>query len=155
MANEIKTKLGTSTTGTITLASLATSTAGVGRQSTMIDNSTDLFKEINVYMHVTTGTSPTANRAIKLYLIKGDGNATPYRTDEAGASDAGLTVITATLLAGATTTSTSDFTYTLEAVIENPGDEWGVAVVHDTGVNLNSTAGNHFFHWTGQLPEIQ
>jgi hypothetical protein len=27
--------------------------------------------------------------------------------------------------------------------------KWGLFVTHNTGVNLNATAGNHWFHWTG------
>ena len=155
MANEIKQKLGTSSTGTITLASLATSTTNVGRQSTMIDNSTVLAQKVQIYVKVTTGTSPTADKSIKMYLIKGDGNGTAYRTDGAGASDAALTVANAQLIAAAATSSASDTAYYLEATVISPGDEWGIQITHDTAVNLNSTGSNHFFHYTEELPEIQ
>lgn len=152
MPNEIKSKLGSSAGLTITLASLASSTAGVGRQSTLIDNSTNLYKKVHIYGKITTGTSPTANRSIYVYAIKGDGT---IRTDGAGASDAALTVVNAQLIAAMVTDSTSDKAYYFDCVLEDPGSEWGIAVVHDTGVNLNATGGNHDINYVGQLPEVQ
>ena len=41
------------------------------------------------------------------------------------------------------------------AVIENPGPRWGIGIVHDTGVNLDSTGGNHYLYWVGVYPEVQ
>lgn len=155
MANEIKAKQSAAAAMTCTLASLASSSTGVGRQTTIIDNSTNLYQLIHVYAKITTGTSPTADKSIWMYLLKGDGHATAFRTDGAGASDAGITIVSARLLAAAHTSSTSDQAYYLHGVIYNPGPEWGVAIVHDTGVNLNSTAGNHFIHYVGENPEVQ
>lgn len=155
-ANEVKAKLGSSAAGTITIASLATSTAGVGRQSTLLDNiTTDLFQIVHIFVKVTTGTSPTADKSIFLYFVKCDDLSETYCTDGAGASDAALTIVNANQISGVATSSTSDTAYFLEAVIHNPGAQWGIALVHDTGVNLNSTAGNHFFRWHGENPEIQ
>lgn len=154
--NEIKAKLGTSAAGTITLASLVSSTTGVGRQSTLLDNlSADLFQTVHIFARVRTGTSPTADRSIFLYFIKCDDLAETYCTDGAGASDAAFTAVNAIQIAGAATDATSDQDYYLEAVVHNPGAQWGIAIVHDTGVNLNSTASNHFFRWHGENPEVQ
>jgi hypothetical protein len=155
MANEIKAKYGASTALTITLASLATSTAGVGRQSTMVDNSSNKFQRVHVFFLVTTGTSPTANKGIMFYLIKGDDPTANIRTDNAGASDAALTVVTADQVYGAATSNVSDTGYRGSFVIENPGPAWGIAVVHDTAVNLNATAGNHSIRFVGENPEVQ
>lgn len=152
MANEIKRKFGTPTQLTITLASLASSTSGVGRQSTMVDNSSTRFERLHIQGKITTGTSPTASRTISIYLIRSDATR---RTDGAGASDAALTVITADLVYAVATTNVSDTAYQFAFVIEAPGPEWGLAVVHDTAVNLNSTAGNHFLYYTGSNPEVQ
>lgn len=152
MANEIKALYGTATAMTCTLASLASSTAGVGRQTTMVDNSSARAQRVHIYGKVTTGTSPTASRAIYIYLLKGDGTLT---TDGAGASDAGLTVVSARLVKSIPTDATSDKTYTFDFTIDNPGTSWGLVVVHDTGVNLNSTGSNHALRYTGDNPEVQ
>ncbi len=154
MANEIKEKFSASAGFTLSLAALATSTAGVGRQSTLIDNSTTKYKRIIVYLKVKQGTSPTGNRAVYVYGIRGDGT---IRSDGAGASDAGITILNAQLIgvmANKASPSTGDLLYG-DFVLEDPGPEWGIAIVHDTGVNLDSTEGNHDYNWVGVLPEVQ
>lgn len=152
MANEIQAKFGAATAMTCTLASLASSTAGVGRQTTLVDNSTVKAPKVRIVGKVTTGTSPTANRAIYIYLLRGDGTLT---TDGAGASDAGLTVVSARLVKSIPTSNASDTTYTFDFVIDDPGPSWGLAVVHDTGVNLNGTGGNHALRYQTIIPEVQ
>ena len=155
MANEIKSKHGSSTALTITLASLATSTAGVGRQSTMINNLNNA-QIVHVFCKVTTGTSPTANKSIRFFLLKGDDpSSSNIRSDNAGASDAGLTISTADQIYGIGTTSTSNVTYRGSFTIYNPGPEWGIFVIHDTGVNLNSTGSNHDIRYVTENPEVQ
>lgn len=154
MANEIKEKYSASAGFTLTLASLASSTAGVGRQSTLIDNSTSRYQKVIVYVKIKQGTSPTGNRGVYIYGIRSDGT---IRSDGAGASDAGLTVLNAPLLGSLlnkSSPSTGDLLYG-EFVFENPGPEWGIAIVHDTGVNLDSTEGNHDYNWVGVNPEVQ
>lgn len=154
MANEIKEKYSASAGFTITLASLASSTSGVGRQSTLIDNSATKYKRIIVYIKVKQGTSPTGNRFVYVYGIRGDGT---IRDDAAGASDAAFTRLNAMelgVLANKASPATGDL-LTGSFVFENPGPEWGIAIVHDTGVNLDSTEGNHDYNWVGVLPEVQ
>jgi hypothetical protein len=156
MANEIKAKLGTTTQLTITLASLASSATIAGRQSTMVDNTTNLYQLIHLYGRVTTGTSPTASKGIYVYLLKADKSASPnVATDNAGASDAAITITTAQLIGGVVTDATSDKAYRFDTVIYNPGPSWGIAIVHDTGVNLNATAGNQAIWYVGENPEVQ
>lgn len=143
MANLIRAEHGTSTALTITLASLASSTTFVGRQSTLINN-TDIAQFIRVYFKVMTGTSPTVNKSIQFYLVSGDNpSSSNIRTDGAGASDAALTVVTAPLVFVVQVTATSNVSYQGSFLIRNPGVEWGIAVVQDTGVALHATAGNH------------
>jgi len=153
MANDILAEFGGNTNLTLTLASLASSTAGVGRQSTIVDNSTTRYQIIHLFMKITTGTTPTANRNFYIYLIKSNGT---LRSDGAGASDAAITRLNARLLGAiAMNSATSNVAYYGEFIIRNPGKEWGIIVVHDTGVNLNSTEGNHGYSWYGENPEIQ
>ena len=154
MANEIQEKFSASAAITISLASLASSTTGVGRQSTIISNATTKYSKVIVYLKVKQGTSPTGNRGVYVYGIRSDGT---IRTDGAGASDAGLTVLNAPLLGtmvNKSSPSTGDLLYG-EFVFYDPGPEWGIAIVHDTAVNLDSTEGNHDYNWVGVLPEVQ
>lgn len=142
---------GSSTAMTCTLASLATSTAGVGRQTTLIDNTSNLFKRIHVYWKITTGTSPTVNKGIYLYLIKADKVSSANTiTDGGGASDAAITIVSAQQVAGTVTSATSNQAYQGDFVINAPGPCWGLAIVHDTAVNLNSTGGNHLIYYVGE-----
>jgi len=154
MPNKIFAEHDEKATMTITLASLASSTAGVGRQTTMIDN-TDNAQMVRVYFKVTTGTSPTNNKTIQFYLLTGDGLSPNIATDSAGANDAGITIVTAPLVYIVQTSNTSDVTYKGSFLIRNPGPYWGIAVVHDTGVNLNATAGNHAITYVVENQEIQ
>lgn len=159
MANEIKSKTSAPTSLTITLASLATDAGGkVGRQSTMVDNSTNQYQVVRVFLRVKLGTSPTGSRAVYVYAIHSDDDATtPLRSDAAGASDAALTVKSAKLIGVLPTGASPSTGDNLEGEFEiiEPGDEWGIAVAHDTGVNLDSTEGNHIKRFVGILPEIQ
>lgn len=158
MPNEIKAKYSSPASLAITLASLASSTGGLSaRQSTMVDNSTNKYQRIYLYGKVTVGTTPTANTAIYIWLLKYDaGSSATIATDNAGASDAALTVANARLLrAIPVPVTTSNVTHHFDEVIDDPGPGWGVAVGHDTAVNLNSTAGNHDIRWIGVNPEVQ
>lgn len=150
MSNLIRAEHGTPTALTITLASLATSTSGVGRQSNLVDN-TDLAQFIRIYFKVTTGTSPTANKSIQFYLITADAPSAPtIITDGAGTSDAGITIVTAKLVNVVQTTSTSNQAYQDSFLIRNPGRAFAIAVVHDTGANLHATAGNHVIEYMSE-----
>lgn len=149
MANEIQAIHSASSAMTITLASLATSTAGVGRQTTMVNN-TSTYQMIRVYFKVTTGTSPTANKTIQFYLLTGDAASPNLSTDNAGASDAGLTVVTAPMVFVVQTDATSNNTYYGSFLMRNPGPLWGLAIVHDTAVNLNATGSNHSIRYVGE-----
>lgn len=138
---------------TISLASLATSTAGVGRQSTIVDNSTTKYDGALLNVLIKLGTSPTANKSVFIYLIQSDGT---NRTDGAGASDAALTIKNAALIGimttGAAPATGDNLRKTFE--ITGLGQEWGIAIVHDTAVNLDSTGGNHVIKYTGYKWEV-
>lgn len=156
MANEIKAKYsGTPATAmTITLASLASSTAGVGRQSDLISNTTARYQSVEVFVKIKLGTSPTGNKFVYVYGIKGDGTT---RSDAAGGTDAAITVLSSELLAAMPDKASPSTGDVLTGVFwfENPGPEWGIAIVHDTGINLDSTGGNHSIGYIGHNPEVQ
>lgn len=152
MANKILAEHEASSVMTITLASLAN--AGM-RQSTMVDN-TDNAQMVRVFFKVTTGTNPTSNKTIEFYLLSGDDpSSSNIRTDNAGASDAAITLLTAPLVYVIPTDNTSDKTYYGSFLIRNPGIEWGIAVENSTGVAFNSTGSNHVVRYVPENQEVQ
>lgn len=145
--------LGTPTTLTITLASLANSAAGVGRQSTLVDNTTDLFIAIQLYLNIMTGTTPTANSLLYVYLIRQNNTGTPIADDGAGTTDAGITIVNAQLIGVIlcpSATSNVPLKKTIDVSFAGmvPA-KWGIAIVNASGVALNATGGNHVVSFTG------
>lgn len=143
---------GTKVTHTITLASLASDTNLVaGREGTAIDqkDSDDAIDAL-VGGTVTTGSSPTASRQIEVWAY-GSYDDTNFSGSATG-SDANLTPGEKTLMRLLTiipTGSTSDKAYKWGpfSVAQAFGGvvpvQWGIYIVHNTGVNLNATGGNH------------
>ena len=145
MAN-LKQEFGTSTSITITLNSLAAS-ATEGRESTAIDNTSDKFLDalVNVTVKFVAGT-PSSATAVFVYVY-GSEDGTNY-TDNATGTDAAITFRnpTAMVLLGTIPIPTSGaLTYKSHpmAVAKAFGGvmprKWGIAVMVDTGVNLDST----------------
>lgn len=143
---------GSKVTHTITLASLASDTNLLaGRAGTAIDNKdTDDAVDALVGGLVTTGSSPTASRQIEVWAY-GSYDDTSYTEDITG-SDANKTLVTKTtlkLLTTIPTNNTSDKPYRwgpfsiAQAFGGTMPVQWGIFIVHNTGVNLNSTGGNH------------
>jgi len=149
----VKELLSSPTAMTITLASLANSTAGVGRQSVLVDNTTNLYLSAQVSCSITVGTTPTANSLIYVYLIRQDNNGTPIADDGAGTSDAGITIINApllgTILCSAATSNVAYKRIFDTSFLGTLPPKWGIAVVNSTGVALNSTGGNHVVSYIG------
>jgi len=139
-------------TFTITVAALASSTAGVGRQSTLIDNTTNLYSGAIIAAQITAGSVTAANNIISLYLIRSD-NGAPIADDNAGASDAGWTQQNAQLL-GNILVPTVGTAIQYKALFDTAGlghlgPKWGIGVVHNLGNNLHATAGSHSITYTG------
>ena len=160
-----------STAITITLASLATSSTLVaGRESTVIDNTSAKYLDARVFGQITTGTTPTTAKTIAIYVydaIKVASSSFTYPIATATAltgSDAAATFEAEQrnmlpLGAAITINGTSDRKYSFRfAVAPLFGGimplKWGIFVTHDTAVNLNSTAGNHWIHYTGIKADV-
>jgi hypothetical protein len=123
-----------------------------GRAGTAIDQKdTDDAVDALVGGLVTTGTSPTASRQIEIWLYASadDSNFNEGITG----TDANKTLVTKShlrLLTIIPTSNTSDIAHYWGpfSVAQAYGGiipvRWGVFVVHNTGVALNSTGGNHF-----------
>lgn len=155
-AGDIVQKWGSSAALTITLASLATdANLLTGRESTAVVASSASVTDYLIGGKITTGTSPTANKSIEIWLI-GTLEDTPTWPDVFDGIDSAETITSngvkyaiCKLVKAITIESTSDRTYWFgpESVAQRFGNslpkQWGVFVTHDTAVNLNATAGNH------------
>lgn len=137
---------------TMSLASLATSSVGVGRQSTLIDNTTARYTSAMVYLKVWTGVlAHTPNSLLNVYLLRGDNNT--IIDDNAGASDAALTVKNAPLLGNIqVTASTASVSY--NGVFDTSplgplGPQWGIALVNVSGAALGGIESNHLKNYIG------
>lgn len=155
--SDIKFAYGTEADVTITLASLATSTTKLaGRQSTAIDNTSLKALDYLVSGKITTGTSPTTAKSIEIWAVAALDYSAPTFLAGFGASDAASPTLiaenkisVAKLVASIPTVATSDQAYSFGAVsiaslfggVVPP--KFVLFVTHDTGVNLNSTSGNH------------
>lgn len=153
---------------TITLASLASTTSDPppGRESAVVDNSSNLYLDALVSGQITTGTSPTATKQIIVcfYGTTYDGSTTYYPGGVTG-SDANLTPTfagaqqtTGIIVPAVTipTNNSSNVNYKFGPLsvcgvlgLQTLPIKWGVFVFHNTGVALNATGGNHFIYYQG------
>jgi hypothetical protein len=156
MLSEIKALFGAKTAMTITLGGLASSTSGLGRQTTIVDNTTARYQLVHIYYSIKLGTSPTSNKGIYFHLISDDG-VTTIRSDSAGASDASLQVVNAPQVEAATTGASAATGSVIAGhfLVRNPGPKWGLAVYHDSGVALDATNSNHVIEYIGENPQSQ
>jgi hypothetical protein len=166
MPNNVLIKYGSKQTVTCAVASLASDTnllAGI--ESSVIDNTTDGYTDIIVSGKITTGTSPTASRQIEVWAIGWDGANWP---DVFDGTSSGETITSSDIknaicktVAVMSTNNTSDRTYHFSGVSLRGAfggclpSKVVLFVVHNTGVNLNSTAGNHEFSYIGEYPQLQ
>ena len=165
MPNNILWKYGATSTITAAVASLASDTnllAGI--ESAIIDNSSDGFEDIILSGKVTAGTSPTASRSIEVWAVAWDSNGWPDVFDGTTSSE---TITSSDIknaicksVATMSTSNTSDRTYFFTGV--SAKQVFGVLpsrfvlfIVHNTGVALNATAGNHEFRYQGVYPQVQ
>lgn len=134
-----------------------------GRQSTVIDNTSNLFLDYQISGFVCTGTSPTAGQ-IEVWAFGQIDDSGTY-PDTLGALDANVTITSVTAGSGGTLTikqqglslistmgtgTSSNIKYpfatmSVAALFGGgaPPNKWGVFVVHNTVAALNGTAANH------------
>lgn len=146
---------------TITLASLATSSTWLaGAESDAVDNTTNKYLDYLLAGKVTVGTTPTVNTEIRVYVVAlmedgtwpdvFDGTASAETVTSAGVGS-GFLKLAAVMLVDATT---SDRAYHFGPVSVASlfggacPKKFVVFITHNTGVNLNSTGGNHACHVT-------
>jgi hypothetical protein len=142
---------------TMTLASLASDTNLLaGRESTAVDNTSDLAIDSIVGGFVSTGTTPTASKQIEIWAY-GSYDGTTYSGGCTG-SDANLTFASEKtslrLLAILPTDNTSNHKYewgpfSIAAAFGGTMPrKWGIYIVHNTAVALNATGSNHEVKYT-------
>jgi hypothetical protein len=144
---------------TITLASLATSSTHlVGRESTAyaIDGAQPVI-DVLLSGKITVGTTPTANTSIEIWIAAPINDTPTWGGGIAGTGDAAATITNAQVKNGylklaavlSVVATTSNVVYPFGPI--SVASLFGgvlptdivVFVVHNTGVNLNATAGNH------------
>lgn len=154
---DLKEKFGTNgQTLTCTLASLANNGA---RQSTEVDNGTNLFLDVLVMLKVKTGASGTTSTGyVNVYAYATVDQGTT-RTESAGATDAAITLTVPpnailigriNCVANATTYIGGPFSVASAFGGVLP-ERWGIIVENKTGGALDSTEGNHAKLYQGVL----
>lgn len=153
MAGDLKNKYGTSNQAiTCSLAPGGTGLVNAGaRQSTAIDNTTNLFQDALVHVKVKTGGSGvTSTGTVNVYAVGTADGGTTY-TEGASGSDASITltvppnarligVINA--VANATTYNGGPFPVASAFGGVLP-DHWAIVIENKTGGTLDTTEGNH------------
>lgn len=156
MAGDLKSKYGAASGAlTITLASLASS-ATAGRESTVVDNSTDLFRDVLVTVKVKVDSGSIANdKAVIVYAYGTVDGGSPY-TGGATGSDAAYTMDDPTVLVaiGVIPAPTQSKTYigTFRVAHAFGGvlpQKWGLMIRNYCGIALTGTAGDHGVTYQG------
>lgn len=152
----IKVAYGTSTALTITLASLASS-ATVGRESTAVDNTSNLWVDAIVQVKVALQSGSAANdKAVYVYAYGSEDGAT--YTDNATGSDAGITLRSPTNMRligvipvpdGGVATYESQPMSVATAFGGHMPRKWGIVVRNYSGLALSATEGDHSYKYTG------
>lgn len=148
----------TTTTGGITsLATSATWVAGYEWDVLVLGNS--IVADIRHSGVIRVGTTPTINTEIRIYLVPcSDGTNWPDVFDGTPSAETwtsegvrdGVAVLAQTLRVDATT-SNRDYFFDFSARQAFGGQiptSYAVFITHNTGVNLNATAGQHIHRWS-------
>lgn len=140
--------LGSKTTITVTLTSLAN---GSARESTVINNTSTKYRNVRIRFQTKGQSSGTAYLDVYLYTALGD---TTY-TDGATGSDAAFTAANrknsrylGSILMNAATAAVQGELQTKDAYADCP-DKWGLICINNSGAALSATAGDHVIEYEG------
>jgi len=151
----------TSQTLTNAIASLGTSSTWIaGYESATVDNTSNLYLDYFFDGKVTVGTTPTANTQIRIYVVASvDGTNWPDVFDGTTGAETitsvgvgtGFLKLAAVMSVDATTSNVGyPFTFSVASLFGGVcPPKFVLFTTHNTGVNLNSTAGNHVFTYRG------
>jgi hypothetical protein len=146
-------QFGSRTPVTITIASLGN---GSLQESNSVDNSSNLFVDAIADGKIMTGTSPTVNATIVVYVwgTSPGGDKPGGVTGSNAAYSNGQQIqfqVGAVLLVSAT--SNVSYPFSIPSIAALFGGvmpaTWGFVVLNNTGVALNSTGANHEIQYTG------
>jgi hypothetical protein len=146
------------------VASSSGFTAGV--ESTVISNLANLFADVLVSGKWTAGTTPTANTQVQIWVyapITDDLSSSVTYPDVLDGSSSAETMTSAGVARGAmklaavldvdATTSNREYPCAPFSVAALFGGRmptrWGLFLTHNSGVNSNSTSGNHAWSYVG------
>lgn len=136
---------------TITTATL---TDGNGQMSAHVDNSSDEYQRIHLYIRMETGTSPTVGKTFEIYGVRQDDHTgIEYVSDGYGTSGAAISATppNAQFIGAIVVTATSDTMVYGEFVWEDPGPGgWGIIVMNETGASSSTNEDDGFVHWVGE-----
>jgi len=147
---------------TCDISSLASSTAWAGRASTAVDNTTNVDLDHMVSGVIKLGTTPTASKTVSVYVYAPVkvASGVPTYPDSITGTDAAKTMTSENVaissllyLWSATTDATTGRNLFMPptSIAQRFGwvlpPYWGLFVTHDSVAALDSTAGNHYFHY--------
>lgn len=156
MAGDIKQKFGTSNqTLTISLASLANA---AGRQSTAVDNTSNLFADVLLMLKSRSPASGTSATGYLLIYAYGSVDGGSSYSGNATGTDGALTPINMNLVGRVDMTANgTDYKSPIMSIAAAFGgvmpSHWGIVVVNNSGGTLDSTGGNHAAIWQGVLAQ--
>ena len=143
------------------LHSIATSSTWVGGyESATIDNTTNLYLDYIFDGKVTVGTTPTASTEIRIYVVASvDGTTWPDVFDGTSSAETvtsagvlyGLGRLAAVLTVDSTTSNRAYYCAPFSVAALFGGilpPSYVIFISHNTGVNSNSTTGNHAWSYT-------
>lgn len=155
MAGDITTKYGSSNQAiTVTLASLANNSS---RESTAIDNSSNLFLDALVGGKIKSPASATATTGIVAVYAYGTTDGGTTYSDTASGTDAAITLTVPpnakligiiNVVANAVTYEFGPFSVASAFGGVLP-DHWGLIFENKTGGTLDTTGSNHAVHYQG------
>jgi len=154
---------------TISLASVASSSTWVvGRESSLYDNSSNLDIDARLAGKITVGTTPMTNTQIIIWVaaeqkdgtwpgpLDGTDSSEDWSTGGAEMRDASCRI--AAVINVVSTTSDLAYPFECGSIAALFGGfmpkKFVVFVAHNTGVNLNSTAGNHVISVMGRTETV-
>lgn len=146
---DVKNAYGAKTTVTFTLTSLAN---GSGRESTVVDNTSNKFADALLLFRSKGQASGTALVDIYVYAALGD---TTY-TDSATGTDAAFTAANrrnspylGSLQLNAGTSQERGMWSVAGAFNGTMPDKWGLIAINNSGAALSATAGDHVIEFEG------
>lgn len=158
---DIKTKYGTEAqTITITLNTLGSAAA---RESAVVDNNVNLYRDVLVMMKVKNHASsaPTGDKAVYVYVYGTVDAAAPLYPDAVTGADAAITLDSPThlrplgvlLFTAAAQTKKAGPWSIAAAFGGRVPQKWGIVVQNSTGSSLDTTEGNFSKEYQGILDQ--